>query len=137
MQAWNYYENFPKDPLRLKLLVSLGIKKIIYDLYLHLSTGACNLVRYLWRGMDRSSAHRTNRLLDTVHLVVIIQSVYHYLVTNWGFAPALNVATWELVIHIFLIGLSCFICQIFFLQRCAVPSNAEICGGNGAHIRCV
>ena len=64
-----------------------------------------------------------------MHLVVIIQSVYHYLVTNWGYAPALSVATWELVIHIFLIGLSCFVCQIFFLQRCASLTIVRTCGG--------
>jgi hypothetical protein len=57
------------------------------------------------------------RILDTVHLIVVCQSVYHYLVTDWGFLPALNVATWELVIHIFLIGLSSIVCQVFFLHR--------------------
>ncbi|KAF9479835.1 hypothetical protein BDN70DRAFT_932265 [Pholiota conissans] len=81
IQAWNYYEKFPNDPLKHKILVLT-----------------------VW-------------ILDTAHLVVVCQSVYHYLVTDWGFEPALNVATWELVIHIFLIGLSCFLCQLFFLHR--------------------
>ena len=29
VQAWNYYENFPRDPWRHKLLVSLQINNLV------------------------------------------------------------------------------------------------------------
>ncbi|KAJ3728146.1 hypothetical protein DFJ43DRAFT_1156715 [Lentinula guzmanii] len=45
---------------------------------------------------------------DTIHLVLIAQSVYHYLVNNWGFSPALTVSTWELDLNLTFIGLSSF-----------------------------
>ncbi|KAJ3978719.1 hypothetical protein F5890DRAFT_1559802 [Lentinula detonsa] len=45
---------------------------------------------------------------NTIHLVLIAQSVYHYLVNNWGFSPALTVSTWELDLNLTFIGLSSF-----------------------------
>jgi len=56
-------------------------------------------------------------VLDSMHLGFICQSAYHYLVTNWGFKPALMYSTWELDIQLTFIGLSCFVCQLFFLNR--------------------
>jgi len=55
-----------------------------------------------------------------MHLGFICQSAYHYLVTNWGFAPALMNSTWELDLQLTFIGLSSFVCQLFFLNRCAL-----------------
>ena len=59
-----------------------------------------------------------HRILDSLHLWFICKSVYHYLVTNWGFAPALRNSIWEFDIQLTFIGLSSFICQLFFLKRC-------------------
>ncbi|KAJ3993441.1 hypothetical protein F5050DRAFT_1714491 [Lentinula boryana] len=63
---------------------------------------------------------------DTIHLVLIAQSVYHYLVNNWGFYPALTVSTWELDLNLTFIGLSSFLCQLFFLNRIWVFSRRNI-----------
>ncbi|KAH9486076.1 hypothetical protein JR316_0000140 [Psilocybe cubensis] len=89
-QAWNYYENFPNDPLKFKLLVSVA-----------------------WG-------------LDTIHTVIICQFMYHYLVTNWGFQAALVDATTELIIHILLVGMSCFVCQVYFMHRIWILSEKKI-----------
>ncbi|KAF8192968.1 hypothetical protein BJ912DRAFT_836808, partial [Pholiota molesta] len=103
IQAWNYYENFPEDPLKNKLLVRLH--QLCHDLD------------------ELLLIHP--RILDTVHLIVVCQSVYHYLVTDWGFLPALNVATWELVIHIFLIGLSSIVLMISLRIRIWIFSKKD------------
>ncbi|KIK61140.1 hypothetical protein GYMLUDRAFT_59094 [Collybiopsis luxurians FD-317 M1] len=52
-------------------------------------------------------------LLDVLHLVLVADSVYHYLITEWGNVPALLYSTEELVI----IRLATIISQCFFLQR--------------------
>jgi hypothetical protein len=90
VQTYNYYEDFPKDQLRIKLTVAL-----------------------VW-------------FLDTIHLVLIGQSAYHYLVTNWGYQPALVLSTWELSVQILFIGFSTFVCQIFFLNRIWIFSDKNI-----------
>ncbi|KAJ3899505.1 hypothetical protein F5879DRAFT_976653 [Lentinula edodes] len=64
--------------------------------------------------------------LDTFHLVLIAQSVYHYLVNNWGSFPALMISTWELDLNLTLIGLSSFVCQVFFLNRIWIFSKKNI-----------
>jgi hypothetical protein len=66
-----------------------------------------------------------HRVLDSMHLGFICQSAYHYLVTNWGYAPALGFSTWELDIQLIFIGLSSFVCQLFFLNRC-IPLHPKI-----------
>jgi len=54
------------------------------------------------------------------------QSAYHYLITNWGYQPALGRSTWELCVQLLFIGLSTFVCQIFFLNRIWVFSGKKI-----------
>ena len=49
--------------------------------------------------------------------MLIAQSTYHYLITNWGYQPALAYSTWEIIVQLIFIGLSTFVCQIFFLNR--------------------
>jgi hypothetical protein len=90
VQTYNYYEDFPKDSLRIKLTVA-----------------------FVW-------------VFDTIHLVLVGQSTYHYLITNWGYQPALALSTWELGLQILFIGFSTFISQIFFLNRIWVFSNKSI-----------
>ncbi|KAF9051370.1 hypothetical protein BJ165DRAFT_1448331 [Panaeolus papilionaceus] len=87
VQAFNYYDSYPNDPPKLKLLVAF----------------VC--------------------ALDTAHLGLICQSIYHYLVTNWGFTPALAQLTDTLNLHLIFTALSCFICQLFFLERIWVFSR--------------
>ncbi|KAF9064537.1 hypothetical protein BDP27DRAFT_1333391 [Rhodocollybia butyracea] len=60
---------------------------------------------------------------DTFHLILIAQSAYHYLISNWGFLPALLESTWELDLNVTFIGLSTFACQLFFLKRIWVFSG--------------
>ena len=75
-----------------------------------------NWTQWIWCSRTLILLHRC---LDSIHLGLICQAVYHYLVTNWGFQPALVTSTWELDIQLTFIGLSSFVCQIFFLNRCA------------------
>ncbi|KAJ7801617.1 hypothetical protein B0H13DRAFT_1672509, partial [Mycena leptocephala] len=86
-QAYIYYESFPDDLRRVKILVSSWFVVL-----------------------ERS-------LLDATHLVLICQSCYHYLVTNWGNGPALLVSTHALDLHLIFVGLSSILCQGFFLHR--------------------
>ncbi|KAJ3769559.1 hypothetical protein FB446DRAFT_774270 [Lentinula raphanica] len=64
--------------------------------------------------------------LDTFHLVLIAQSTYHYLIDNWGVLEALGFSTWELDLNVVFIGLSSFVCQVFFLKRIWVFSKKNI-----------
>jgi hypothetical protein len=64
--------------------------------------------------------------LDTVHLVLIAQSAYHYLITNWGYLPAVSLSTRELCVQLLFIGLSTFVCQLFFLNRIWVFSGRNV-----------
>lgn len=121
LQAWNYHNDFPEDPVKNKLIVSL-----LYLFYKSARLDKCSS-RCLLYCKDNEHQSPTLepsfidihalRILDTTHLVIICQIAYHFLVTAWGILPALDVATWELQLHILFVGLSCFICQIFFLQR--------------------
>ncbi|KAJ7829038.1 hypothetical protein B0H13DRAFT_2372826 [Mycena leptocephala] len=81
VQAYIYYENYPKDHPSLKLLVAS-----------------------VW-------------ILDVAHLVLICQSCYHYLISNWGNNAALMVSTQELDLHLVFVGMASAICQAFFLSR--------------------
>ncbi|KAJ7800614.1 hypothetical protein B0H14DRAFT_2387068, partial [Mycena olivaceomarginata] len=92
VQAYIYYESFPDDLRRVKLLAT----KL---------TGAF------------ISGLRHKGLLDATHLVLISQSCYHYLVTNWGNGPALLVATHSLDLHLIFVGTATLLCQGFFLHR--------------------
>jgi len=64
--------------------------------------------------------------LDTVHLGLIAQSAYSYLITNWGYQPALARSTRELCVQLLFIGLSTFVCQLFFLHRIWIFSKKNI-----------
>ncbi|KAJ7137518.1 hypothetical protein C8R43DRAFT_1019570 [Mycena crocata] len=56
-------------------------------------------------------------ILDAAHLVLICQTCYHYLITNWGNDAALLIATYELDLHLIFVGLATLVCQAFFLHR--------------------
>jgi len=81
VQTYIYYESFPEDSLKMKLLV------------------AC-----VW-------------IIDTLHLGLISQAVYYYLVTNWGNTSVLMSSTWELDVHLAIVALATIVCQSFFLHR--------------------
>ncbi|KAJ7438385.1 hypothetical protein B0H11DRAFT_2358579 [Mycena galericulata] len=55
--------------------------------------------------------------LDLVHLILICQTNYYYLISNWGNDNALLFSTQELDLHLLFIGASSIICQTFFLHR--------------------
>ncbi|KAJ7126267.1 hypothetical protein C8R44DRAFT_123275 [Mycena epipterygia] len=55
--------------------------------------------------------------LDLVHLFLICQACYHYLIDNWGYEPALLESTIELDLHIALVGAVTILCRAFFLHR--------------------
>ncbi|KAJ7452641.1 hypothetical protein FB451DRAFT_695080 [Mycena latifolia] len=55
--------------------------------------------------------------LDLTHLVLICQTVYHYLIDNWGNDLALLESTIELDLHLVLVGAATILCQGFFLHR--------------------
>ncbi|KAF9063744.1 hypothetical protein BDP27DRAFT_1405646 [Rhodocollybia butyracea] len=63
---------------------------------------------------------------DTFQLILIAQSAYHYLISNWGIPSALLVSTWELDLNVTFIGLSTFVCQLFFLRRIWVFSGKKM-----------
>ncbi|KAJ7785329.1 hypothetical protein DFH07DRAFT_935083 [Mycena maculata] len=56
-------------------------------------------------------------ILDFVHLILICQAVYHYLISNWGNDAALSQSTQELDLHLALVGAASILCQAFFLKR--------------------
>ncbi|KAJ6533316.1 hypothetical protein DFH09DRAFT_1181595 [Mycena vulgaris] len=87
VQGYIYYENFPSDPVRLKVLVAS-----------------------VW-------------ILDVVHLVLVSQACYHYLITSWGDDSALLVTTLPLDLHLIVSGLATACCQGFFLYRIWSFSN--------------
>ncbi|KAJ7216444.1 hypothetical protein GGX14DRAFT_604755 [Mycena pura] len=61
--------------------------------------------------------------LDLADLVVICQSVYHYLVSNWGNPAALAVSTEPFDLHLVLVGAATILCQGFFLHRVYILSR--------------
>ena len=73
--------------------------------------------------MSRSLSATLSRLVDVLHLVLIAQSSYHYMITNWGNAPALMYSTQELDLHLAIIGLATITCQSFFLYRIYIFSG--------------
>jgi len=90
VQAYIYFESFPNDSRKTKLLV------------------VC-----VW-------------LLDVLHLVLIADAAYHYLVSEWGNAPSLQFSTQELDLHLVIVGLATIVCQCFFLQRIWVFSGKNV-----------
>ncbi|KAJ7437186.1 hypothetical protein FB451DRAFT_1417000 [Mycena latifolia] len=77
---------------------------IYYDSFPDDSRGMKALVAIVW-------------LLDFIHLVLICQTEYHYLVTNWGNKQALLETTIPLDLHLILLTLASLTCQAFFLNR--------------------
>jgi hypothetical protein len=67
--------------------------------------------------LKKKSDYLLRRLLDVTHLILICQSCYHYLVTNWGNGPALLISTHELDLHLIFVGIATLVCQGFFLHR--------------------
>lgn len=61
-----------------------------------------------------------------MHLVLIADSAYHYMITEWGNAPALQYSTQELDLHLVIVGLATIVCQCFFLQRIWIFSNKNV-----------
>ncbi|KAJ6449406.1 hypothetical protein C8R47DRAFT_1204814 [Mycena vitilis] len=55
--------------------------------------------------------------LDFVHLVLICQAAYHYLITNWGNDAVLLETTTPLDLHLVFLTLASIVCQSFFLRR--------------------
>ncbi|KAF7356064.1 ANK-REP-REGION domain-containing protein [Mycena venus] len=55
--------------------------------------------------------------LDFVHLVLISQAMYYYLITNWGNVAALGLTTIELDLHLVFLSVATFTCQAYFLHR--------------------
>ncbi|KAJ7887643.1 hypothetical protein B0H14DRAFT_2337620 [Mycena olivaceomarginata] len=106
VQAYIYYESFPDDLCRTKILVAI-----------------------VWCGatipsfLKEKSDYLLRRLLDVTHLILICQSCYHYLVTNWGNGPALLISTHELDLHLIFVGIATLVCQGFFLHRIWVFSK--------------
>ncbi|KAJ7343830.1 hypothetical protein DFH08DRAFT_632855, partial [Mycena albidolilacea] len=103
LQAYIYYESFPDDLCRTKILVSPCTMLF----------SGCSLKLLIFRLL----------LLDVTHLVLICQSCYHYLVTSWGNGPALLISTHELDLHLIFVGIATLVCQGFFLHRIWVFSK--------------
>ncbi|KAF7290870.1 ANK-REP-REGION domain-containing protein [Mycena kentingensis (nom. inval.)] len=56
-------------------------------------------------------------LFDAVHLGLIAQPIYYYLVSNWGNAAALTASTTQFTLHMIFVALPSLACQFFFLYR--------------------
>ncbi|KAJ7142626.1 hypothetical protein C8R44DRAFT_760895 [Mycena epipterygia] len=56
-------------------------------------------------------------ILDVIHLVLICQACYHYLITSWGNDAALLVATTAFDLHLIFVALPTLVCQAFFIHR--------------------
>lgn len=57
------------------------------------------------------------RCIDFLHLVLISQNCYYYLVTNWGKETPLGFSIWEGNMHAAISGLAGLTCQLFYLHR--------------------
>ncbi|KAF8142604.1 hypothetical protein K438DRAFT_1994771 [Mycena galopus ATCC 62051] len=55
--------------------------------------------------------------LDFVHLVLICQAMYNYLVTNRGNVAALGLTTIQLDLHLVFLSVATITCQAYFLHR--------------------
>ncbi|KAJ7175092.1 hypothetical protein C8R43DRAFT_1119109 [Mycena crocata] len=55
--------------------------------------------------------------LDLGHVLLICQTVYHFLVDNWGDYASLGYTSLPLMLHIVFVGSTAIICQCFFLYR--------------------
>ncbi|KAF8592613.1 hypothetical protein K439DRAFT_1625956 [Ramaria rubella] len=64
--------------------------------------------------------------VDMLHLVLIGQATYHYLVTNWGNPASLAFSVWTFDAHLVLLGIATVMCQSFFLRRIWLFSNKSI-----------
>ncbi|KAF9037136.1 hypothetical protein BJ165DRAFT_1353589, partial [Panaeolus papilionaceus] len=102
IQAYNYFENFPNDRLRNKLIVS------------SVMVCALNPSHKPFSSLTSCSSHS---ILDTGHLILISMATYSNLVTNWGYIPSLGFAPLELNLHLVFTALSCLVAQLFFLER--------------------
>ncbi|KAJ7633637.1 hypothetical protein DFH06DRAFT_689637 [Mycena polygramma] len=64
--------------------------------------------------------------IDFVHLILICQVVYHYLISSWGNNAALLESTEALDLHLLLVGTAAILCQGFFLKRVWAFSKGNI-----------
>lgn len=55
--------------------------------------------------------------MDLIHLILIGQATYNYLVVNWGNPDSLDFSTWTFDAHLIPLGLATIMCQAFFLWR--------------------
>ncbi|KAF5370526.1 hypothetical protein D9757_010147 [Collybiopsis confluens] len=106
LQAIVYFDSYPSDSLFTKITVRhLHSPFDLFSSDLPVKSIPTNIqVAVVWS-------------LDMFHLGLISQSVYHYLVNNWGNLPALQFSTWELDLNLTFIALSAIVCQGFFLRR--------------------
>ncbi|KAF9449963.1 hypothetical protein P691DRAFT_811418 [Macrolepiota fuliginosa MF-IS2] len=65
-------------------------------------------------------------ILDLIHLVLIAYSIYYYLILNWGNTPALFQMIPSLSSHLFLVGISTLLSQMFFLFRIWIFSKKNV-----------
>ncbi|TDL22928.1 hypothetical protein BD410DRAFT_787743 [Rickenella mellea] len=56
-------------------------------------------------------------IMNTFHMVLLILTLYHYLIRSFGNYEALAVSTWELRIHVFTNCFIAFLVQLFFACR--------------------
>ncbi|TDL22929.1 hypothetical protein BD410DRAFT_183005 [Rickenella mellea] len=56
-------------------------------------------------------------LMNTFHMILLVLTLYHYLIRNFGSYEALAVTTWELNIHVFTNCFIAFLVQLFFALR--------------------
>ncbi|KAJ7884691.1 hypothetical protein B0H13DRAFT_2343602 [Mycena leptocephala] len=97
---------------------------IYYDSFPDDSRGMKALVALVW-------------LFDFVHLVLICQTEYHYLVTNWGNQQALLETTIPLDLHLILLTLASLTCQAFFLNRSSLEIQQEPLRGRISGAACL
>ncbi|KAF7290871.1 ANK-REP-REGION domain-containing protein [Mycena kentingensis (nom. inval.)] len=76
-------------------------------------------------------------VFDTVHLGLIAQTTYHYLVSNWGNEPALGFGTTESSLHVIFVALPSLACQTFFLYRIWIFSDRKYVLAGALAIPCI
>lgn len=126
LQAYTYFDTYwRKDGWKLKTLVRTYLfprSLLILNSY---DSGRPSLVGPI--PLHPHSVLSITRVLDFVHLGLISQVIYHYLVSNFGNDQELLYSTVPYDLHLIFVGMATILCQGYFLQRLTSLRRGSTC----------
>ncbi|KAJ6484652.1 hypothetical protein C8R45DRAFT_998917 [Mycena sanguinolenta] len=114
----------PLDNTMGALLLGLVFSGILYGISV-LQT-ALYFTRYQRDPRYLKALVLTTLVLDTLHMVLIIHVVYHYLITNYYEAPTLQIVVWSIAVEALPTGLTATLVQLFYAFRVYRISDKSI-----------